>query len=72
MKKNNQEQEIPIDEVKAGDVLIVKAGAIIPVDGHIIEGHGSVDESMLTGESLPVEKMLILRWLVPQLIALVI
>lgn len=56
VEKDNQEQEIPIDEVKAGDVLIVKAGATIPVDGHIIEGYGSVDESMLTGESLPVEK----------------
>lgn len=56
VERDEQEQEIPVDEVKTGDILIVKAGATIPVDGRIIEGYGAVDESMLTGESLPVEK----------------
>lgn len=56
LEKDGQELEIPIADVQIGDILIVKAGAAIPVDGKIIDGHGSVDESMLTGESLPVEK----------------
>lgn len=48
--------EIPLEEVVAGDVLIVKSGASVPVDGKIIEGNGSLDESAITGESLPVDK----------------
>lgn len=50
------ERDIPIEDVSAGDVIIVRPGEKIPVDGEIIEGYSSVDESMLTGESLPVEK----------------
>lgn len=50
------ETDIPIEEVEIGDVVIVKPGERVPVDGSIIEGHSSLDESMLTGESLPVEK----------------
>ncbi len=50
------EKEIPIDEVLAGDMLAVKPGAKIPVDGTIISGHTAIDESMLTGESMPVDK----------------
>lgn len=50
------EKDIPIDEVIAGDIIIVKPGEKIPVDGEIVEGSSSIDESMLTGESLPVEK----------------
>lgn len=52
----DQEIEIPIEEVEVGDIIVVKPGSKIPVDGEIIEGHTSVDESMLTGESMPVEK----------------
>ena len=54
--KNDKEIEIPIEEVEVGDIILVKPGSKIPVDGTVIEGHTSVDESMLTGESIPVEK----------------
>ena len=53
---NGKEVEIPIEDVTSGDILIVKAGISIPVDGVVINGTGSVDESALTGESIPVEK----------------
>lgn len=54
--RDGKEIKVPIEEVVAGDIIIVKPGEKIPVDGVIIEGHSSVDESMLTGESIPVEK----------------
>lgn len=50
------EKEIPIEEVEIGDVIVVKPGAKIPVDGTVLEGHTAIDESMLTGESMPVDK----------------
>lgn len=50
------EKEIPIDEVEIGDIIIVKPGAKIPVDGTVLEGQTAIDESMLTGESMPVDK----------------
>jgi Cu+-exporting ATPase len=50
------EREIPIDDVEIGDILLVKPGAKIPVDGAVTDGHSAVDESMLTGESIPVDK----------------
>lgn len=54
--KHNQEVETPIDEVEVEDILIVKPGGKIPVDGIVVEGNSAVDEAMLTGESIPVEK----------------
>ena len=54
--KENKEIEISIDEVEVGDIIIVKPGEKLPVDGAVIEGITSIDESMLTGESIPVEK----------------
>ncbi|WP_026575938.1 heavy metal translocating P-type ATPase [Bacillus sp. UNC438CL73TsuS30] len=50
------EQEVPIEEVIVGDILHIKPGEKIPVDGKIIEGRSAIDESMLTGESVPVDK----------------
>ena len=50
------EMEVPVDDVRVGDVVLVRPGEKIPVDGVVIEGRSAVDESMLTGESLPVEK----------------
>ncbi|WP_213155566.1 copper-translocating P-type ATPase [Neochlamydia sp. AcF65] len=54
--KNGQEQETPLEQLQEGDILKVKPGEKIPVDGFIIEGTSFIDESMLTGESLAVEK----------------
>ena len=54
--RNGQEMEVPADSVQVGDVVVVRPGANIPTDGTVIEGASSVDESMLTGESMPVEK----------------
>jgi len=53
---NGKEKEIPIEELKVGDIMIVRPGERIPTDGEVIEGQSTVDESMATGESLPVEK----------------
>lgn len=54
--RNGKESEISIDEVVVGDIIVVRPGGKMPVDGVVIEGLTSVDESMLTGESIPVEK----------------
>ncbi len=54
--KEGKEIEIPIEEVKVGDIIVVKPGQKIPVDGEVVKGNTAVDESMLTGESIPVEK----------------
>jgi len=53
---DGQEQEVPLDQVKVGDRLLVRPGQSIPVDGTVVSGDSSVDESMLTGESIPVDK----------------
>ena len=54
--RDDKESVIPIDEVIVGDVILVKPGEKLPVDGQVIEGATAIDESMLTGESIPVEK----------------
>jgi len=54
--RNDKEEEIPADEVEIDDLILVRPGESIPVDGIVKEGYSAVDESMLTGESLPVEK----------------
>ncbi|HAK59930.1 MAG TPA: heavy metal translocating P-type ATPase, partial [Nitrospiraceae bacterium] len=54
--REGSEQDIPVDDVEVGDLVVVRPGEKIPLDGVIRKGYSSVDESMLTGESLPVEK----------------
>ena len=54
--RDGKEQSIQIEEVRVGDIVIVKPGQKLPVDGVVVEGHSSVDESMISGESIPVEK----------------
>ncbi|MDR0746856.1 MAG: heavy metal translocating P-type ATPase [Helicobacteraceae bacterium] len=56
VSRNKEEVEIAIDEVAIGDIVVVKPGGKIPVDGVVLEGRSTVDESMLTGESMPVTK----------------
>jgi Cu+-exporting ATPase len=55
--ENGKEKEIPVARVNVGDVVIVRPGERIPVDGDVLEGESSVDESMLTGEPIPVDKV---------------
>jgi P-type Cu+ transporter len=54
--RNGTEVEVPVDDVRVGDIVLVRPGEKIPVDGAVVEGRSTIDESMLTGESLPVEK----------------
>jgi P-type Cu+ transporter len=54
--RDGMESDVPVDDVRVGDIVIVRPGEKIPVDGVVVEGRSAVDESMLTGESLPVEK----------------
>lgn len=56
VRRNGKDQTIPASQIVLGDQLVVKAGASIPTDGVVVEGNGSVDESAITGESVPVDK----------------
>ncbi|WP_305909004.1 copper-translocating P-type ATPase [Methylomarinum sp. Ch1-1] len=56
IRENGEEEDIPLEQVQAGNILRVRPGEKVPVDGVVTEGHSSVDESMVTGEPLPVEK----------------
>ena len=57
IRRGSAEVEVPLSQVRVDDTVVIRPGERIPVDGHVVEGGGSVDESMLTGESLPVEKV---------------
>jgi Cu+-exporting ATPase len=54
--RNGQENDLPVEQVLAGDEVLVRPGERVPVDGEIVEGESAIDESMLTGESMPVSK----------------
>ena len=54
--KEGKEIEIPVEHIEVGDVFVVRPGERVPVDGAVVEGHSSLDQSMITGESIPVEK----------------
>lgn len=58
VERHGIQGEIPLNEVTLGDILIVKSGASVPVDGLILEGSGALDESAITGESIPVDKLI--------------
>ena len=57
VKRGEVLEEIPVEEVRLGDIIVVRSGGSIPVDGTVLEGRASVDQSALTGESVPVEKL---------------
>ena len=57
VKRGDKLEEIPVEDVRVGDIIVVRSGGSIPVDGTILEGRASVDQSALTGESVPVEKI---------------
>lgn len=54
--RDGEELDLPIEKVEIGDVIVVRPGEKVPVDGKIVEGHSAIDESMITGESIPVDK----------------
>lgn len=56
-KEDQQLVQIPVPDVKTGDILIVRQGMSIPVDGTVISGNAAVDQSAVTGESIPVERV---------------
>ncbi len=56
LSKQFKEIEIPVEQIIEGDIMIIKPGEIIPTDGIIVEGRSSLDESKLTGESIPIDK----------------
>lgn len=58
VERNGKEMELKIEDVQVGDIIIVKPGGKVPVDGEIIEGKSSIDESMITGEPIPVDKVI--------------
>lgn len=59
--KDGKEEEIGIEDIKKGDIILIKPGGSIPVDGVIIDGISAIDQSSITGESVPVDKK-VRRW----------
>ncbi|MBQ9964503.1 MAG: heavy metal translocating P-type ATPase [Clostridia bacterium] len=57
VERDGKEQTVSLDDVRVGDIVVVRAGGRIPVDGIVVDGHAAVDESAITGESIPVEKV---------------
>jgi Cu+-exporting ATPase len=56
VERDGREIEIPVEQIQVGDVFVIRPGERVPVDGTVVEGHSSLDQSMITGESIPVEK----------------
>jgi Cu+-exporting ATPase len=56
IERDGKEIEIPVEQIQVGDIFVVRPGERVPVDGTLVEGHSSLDQSMITGESIPVEK----------------
>ncbi len=56
VERDGEEIEVPVEQISVGDVSVVRPGEKVPVDGKVVEGHSSLDQSMITGESIPVEK----------------
>ncbi len=56
VKRDGKEMEIPVEDIRVGDIFLVKAGQSVPTDGEIIDGHSDLNEASITGESIPVEK----------------
>ncbi len=54
--KDGVEMDIPIEKLEIGDIVVVRPGERVPVDGIIVEGNSALDESMITGESIPIDK----------------
>ena len=54
--RDGEQKEVPVESVALGELILIKPGSRIPLDGIVVEGSTSVDESMLTGESIPVEE----------------
>lgn len=71
MIRNGKEETLAIEEVVVGDQLVIRPGEQIPADGRIISGSSAIDESMLTGENLPVERIRMTRSLAGQSIRMV-
>lgn len=56
VRGDGREEDIPLEQVQPGDVLRIRPGEKVPVDGTVTEGHSAIDESMVTGEPIPIEK----------------